>query len=334
MAVKFCDDYLFDRVFLSYMRKSFILCAMKRFFVISFLVLFACSVTRAWAGMSSTHYLINWDSMNSGGSDVSTSANFGLRDTVGDVGSGTGTSANYQLSAGYRVGEAGESLSLLTRCQEPVTQAAYVALNILGKTVTLSAATTTFASGDYIAVVENKGFLQMVAVGKVSNVVGAVLSVDQFDGATGMMNAVPGGGDDFVYRLNGASLAFGTVIDGVENTSVSLTSVQSTVATGYSVYVQADRILQNGSAQTIATVVGGHVLVGTEAYGASVTGTRAVSPDIDTGVTTAQRSIQTSPAPSTGAGDRVAMSYKLSVVSSTNPGAYSQNVYYTLTANY
>jgi hypothetical protein len=100
------------------------------------------------------------------------------------------------------------------------------------------------------------------------------------------------------------------------------------------VYIAANQVLQNASAQTMASVADGSVTLGSEEYGASVTGTTAFNPDVDTAVTTTQRVIQTSSSPSVSVADRIAMIYKLSVTASTNGGVYTQNVFYTLTANY
>lgn len=51
---------------------------------------------------SSTNYLIEADSINIGGTEDGTSTNYKLRDTIGEVGTGISSSANYQISAGYR----------------------------------------------------------------------------------------------------------------------------------------------------------------------------------------------------------------------------------------
>jgi hypothetical protein len=59
--------------------------------------------------MSSANYQVNWDSVNEGGLDVSTSTNYGMRDTIGEHATGDSTSTNYQISAGYRVGEGSQS---------------------------------------------------------------------------------------------------------------------------------------------------------------------------------------------------------------------------------
>ncbi|MCK9361862.1 hypothetical protein M0Q28_06610 [Patescibacteria group bacterium] len=283
--------------------------------------------------MSSTNYWIPWDNVNSGGSDIGTSTNFSLRDTIGGMAVGTGTSANYSLSSGYRVPEAANTLSYLVKTSNtaPTTYSAFT--NGVGGTVTVSSV-AGISVGDLIAVVENRGFGQLVAIGRVSSSVGLVLTVDQFEGDGGVMSAAPAGGDDFVYLLNANSFDFGTVSAGVENTNVVGTSVLTNIATGYSVYLQANQNLQNASAQIMAPVTDGTVSVGSEEYGAEVTGATAVDAGTDLSVSTTQRVIQSSGAQTGTISDKVGMIFKLSIISSTNPGVYTQTVYYTLTANY
>lgn len=70
--------------------------------VSAFLVLVLPTLVLA---MTSTNYGISWDSLNSGGLDVSTSTNYGLKDTIGEHATGYSSSTNYQISAGYRAGE-------------------------------------------------------------------------------------------------------------------------------------------------------------------------------------------------------------------------------------
>lgn len=70
--------------------------------VSAFLVLVLPTLVLA---MTSTNYGISWDSINSGGLDVSTSTNYGLKDTIGEAATGNSTSSNYEISAGYRAGE-------------------------------------------------------------------------------------------------------------------------------------------------------------------------------------------------------------------------------------
>lgn len=82
--------------------------------------------------MTSTNYGIAWDSLNEGGLDVSTSVNYGLRDTIGEVGTGESTSTNYQISAGYRAGEGTQSyISFRIRNSSDTDDATGCALGVL-----------------------------------------------------------------------------------------------------------------------------------------------------------------------------------------------------------
>jgi len=300
------------------------------FLLMSFVLLASSGKVLA---MSSTNYLIQWDSVNTGGVDQSTSTNFSLYDTVGDNSSGTSSSGNYELSAGYRAPESANTLSYQIRSVSAVVNTSYTAFNNAADTVTVSSV-VGFANGDLIAVVENTGFSQLVSVGRITQIVGNVISVDDFDGDDVAMSAIPAGGDDLVYKLDSNSVNFGTISSGNQYTSVVGTSVLSSVASGYSLYISADQILQNAGAQVISSVIDGAVTIGFEEYGAEVTGSSAFSPGVDLAVTTTQRIIQTSGASTGPISDKIPMIYKLSVTSSTNSGVYSQNVYYTLTANY
>lgn len=283
--------------------------------------------------MSSTNYWIPWDNVNAGGNDVGTSTNFSIRDTIGGNAAGTGTSANFNLSSGYRVPEAANTLSYLVKAAttSPTTYSAFT--NGVGGTVVV-ASSVGFAVNDLIAVVENRGFGQLVAVGRITGIAGTTFTVDQFEGDGGVMSGAPAGGDDYVYRLSVNSFDFGTVYAGVQNTNVVGTSVLTNISSGYSVYLQANQNLQNTSAQVMAPVTDGTVSSGVEEYGAEVTGATAFGAGSDLSVTTTQRVIQTAAASSGTISDKVAMIFKLSVTSSTNPGTYTQTVYYTLTANY
>lgn len=300
------------------------------------LLILCCSLlmvgSRALA-MSSTNFLIQWDNVNSGGLDNSSSTNFSSRDTLGDNASGTSTSANFQLSAGYRAPEGADTLTYQVRSRSASVSTAYTAFSDGASTVTVSSA-AGLAIGDLIAVVENNDFLQLVSIGRITNIAGLTVTVDDFEGDGGSMSAVPAGGDDTVYLLNSNSINFGTISAGFPYTSVVGTSVLTNVATGYTLYILANQELQNGSAQVISSVADGAVTLGVEEYGAETTGATAFSGGTDLAVTTTQRVVQTSGASTGPVSDKIGMIYKLSITSSTNSGTYSQNVYYTLTANY
>lgn len=60
-----------------------------------------CLPQAVWAGMSSTNYKIWADSLNLFGNEDSTSTNYALSDTGGELGTGEMSSANYNASIGY-----------------------------------------------------------------------------------------------------------------------------------------------------------------------------------------------------------------------------------------
>lgn len=307
---------------------------MKHFIKLLAIVLIGLLVRTPFVfAMTSTNFSIPWDNVNSGGLDNSSSTNFSSRDTIGDNSSGTSTSSNYQLSAGYRAPEGANTLSFQVHSAATSPVTSYTAFSDGGSTVTVSSA-TGFSEGDMIAVVENVGFGQLVAVGKISNIAGLVITVDGWKGDGGSMNAVPAGGNDNVYLLSSNSIAFGTVSAGTAYTSVVGTAVITNVSSGYSLYLSANSLLKNGASQTIAPVTDGAVTLGSEEFGTDSTGGLAVNPGTDLGVTTTQRVIQTNAFATGALADMIAMTYKLSVSSSTNSGSYTQTVYYTLTANY
>ncbi len=302
----------------------------KLFLMLSFVLLVSASKVFA---MSSTNFLIPWDNVNSGGLDNASSSNFSSRDTLGDNASGTSTSSNFQLSAGYRAPEGADTLTLQVRAKSATVSTAYSAFSNGADTVTVSSV-VGFSVGSLIAVVENTGFSQLVAVGRITDIAGLVITVDDFEGDDVGMSPAPAGGDDFVYPLNSNSINFGSISAGTAYTSIVGTSVLTNVSTGYSVYILANQELQNGSAQVLAGVADGSVTLGAEEYGAETTGASAFSSGVDIAVTTTQRVVQEAPASTGPVSDKIGMIYKLSITSSTNPGTYSQNVYYTLTANY
>lgn len=304
---------------------------MKRSFFALLLAGLLCA--QPGLSMSSSNFQINWDSVNSGGDDFSSSANYQLNDTMGQIADGTSTGVLYALKAGYRAAEASpEALGLTLRAQELATQVTYSAFSKAGKTVTVSSA-GFLTTGDYIAVVENSGFAERVAVGRVTVIAANVVTVDGWSGAQDSMSASPSGGDDYVYRLGGTAIAFGSVSAGTQNVATAMASVSSTAINGYTVYIQGDGLLRSGL-NTIASVSDGAVSLGSEEYGMSVTGTRAFGAGVDTAVTSSQRVIEQSSTTSTAIGDRVGMVFKLSTVAATTPGTYGQAIYYTLTANY
>lgn len=304
---------------------------MNRFlFCVAFLLIMLGS-SRVLA-MTSTNFQINWDNMNAGGDELATSTNFGIWDTLSDNLSGTSTSENFGLSAGYRAPDEDEILSFDVRSQDTASAVSYSAFNNVANTVTVSSA-AGFAVGDYIGVVENTGFSELTAVGRITDITGTTITVDDFDGDGAGMSAVPAGGDDFVYRMSTNAIGFGTVAVGNENVALAMTSVLTSVPSGYSVYIQPNQNLMSAT-YVMSAVTDGSVSVGSEEYGAETVGATAVGAGSDLGVTTTQRTVQTSATDSGSIADRIGMIYKLSIDGSTPSGTYTQTVFYTLTANF
>ncbi len=307
--------------------------AMMRLSLLMMTVFFAIADV-ALAAMTSTNYQIRWDAIDSGGREIGTSTSYSLRDSIDGVAIGAGTSTLYQLSSGYRAGDISEVVLALTiGSQSASSLTVYSAFQATGTQVSVSS-TANYVVGDVIAVIENQGLSQQVAVGKITSIVGSVINIDAWAGDQAGMATNPLGGNDFVANLSAATISFGSLSPGSATTSVAFSSVLTDIATGYSVYVQASRILQNASAHIITPVSDGVVTTGSEEYGASVTGATAFGPGSDTAVTTTQRIIQSSASASGSTPDRVAMTYKVAITGTTSPGEYSQDIFYTVTANF
>ncbi len=71
------------------------------FSMVLFAVAFVLSSVADAQVMQSTHYGIQFDSVNSGGA-LSTSTNYNLEDTAGEIATGYSTSTNYGVNAGYQ----------------------------------------------------------------------------------------------------------------------------------------------------------------------------------------------------------------------------------------
>lgn len=312
------------------MSEYVIICPMR--VLLSAFLIFVLLVQPSF-GMSSSNYQIHWDSVNTGGDDFAASESYQLNDTVGELVSGTSTGALYATKAGYRGAEATlEALSLTLGAQESETRVTYTTFSAAGKTVTVSSA-GYLSAGDYIAVVEYGGFAPLLAIGRVQSIAGSVVTVDAWSGDQASMNASVTGGDDYVYRLGGASIGFGTLTPESVGTAIASASVASTADNGYTLYIQADGDLRTSSA-SITPVTDGAVTLGSEEYGMEVVGTYAYGAGTDLAVSSTQRIIQQSSAPSAAGGDRIGMIFKLATLSATTAGSYTQTVYYTLTANY
>ena len=283
--------------------------------------------------MNSATYQINWDSVNSGGNDVSTSTNYLLRDTIGEQATGFSSSTDYTISAGYRVGDQDlPSLTFFLGTQENSTQTAYSSFSSSSKAVVVSSV-ASFSVGDLIGVVENQGLTQRVAIGRILSIAGTTITVDAWDGVPALLSATPAGGDDYVYRMDGSSAALGTLSVTAGKTSLTGTRVNSNAQNGYTVYVNVDGDLRVSTSTFITNVTDGTVTIGSEEYGAQVYGSMATGTGSDFAFSTSTRAIQTSTAIAPTE-ERTALVYKATIATNTPAGNYSQKVYYTVTPNY
>ena len=299
---------------------------------LTFILALFLSIPIGVFAMSSTQYEIFWDSVNSGGTEDSTSTNYNLRDTIGEAGTGVGSSANYQLSAGYRAGDTQEPfLALDIGTQENQTRTTWSSFSDAGNTVILGSV-TGYATGSFIGIVENEGSTQLIAVGKITAIGGLTVTVDDWDGEPGALSGTPAGGDDFAYRLDGSEARM-RVQMGQVGTSLTVTDILSNIATGYSVSVQSDGGLREATGQEIHPVSDGAVTAGAEEYGAESVGIMAANPGGDFALSSTS-TLDVQESISFGDHDRIGVVYKLSVDGGTPAGSFRQTISYRLTPNY
>ncbi len=308
--------------------------AMKFFFALSLAL--CCLVLGMWhvQAMTSVNYSIPWDTVNSGGNELGVSTNYQLYDTVGQPVSGSSTSTNFALHAGYRAGmgtDTALSFSVGGQAASPVSAYSLFS-NVESEHVELDSA-VGFSIGDYVAVVENQGYGALVAVGRVIGIVANILTIDRWEGDAALMSPIAAGGNDFVYNLSSDGVPFGTITVGSEHTAVVGGAVFSSASSGHTVYAQADGSLRTAGGASISDVSDGTVSSSAEEYGVESIGARAVSAGTDLAVTTTQRAISENSVATTDE-DRFLLLFKLGATSSTLPGTYGQTVHFTLTSNF
>lgn len=281
--------------------------------------------------MSSTNYYINWDSINIGGTDYSSSTNYYISDTIGEISTGWSSSTNYWISSGYRLpDENPRYIEFTLSAQDNSTKISYSAFNNAGNQATLSDS-TGYLVGEYIAVVENEGASQMVSIGKITNVGGGgVITVDKWEGDNAAMSAIPAGSNDWVYEISGHTLDLNTLVTLSVNTGVSRTEVHTNAPDGYTVTIVENQDLSSG-ADTIDDVSDGVVTAGFEEYGIETTGPTAQGAG-DWAITTTGQIIQSSTAEADH--ERIAVIYKASKNMATVEGTYSHVTTYYVTANF
>ncbi|MFZ5365018.1 MAG: hypothetical protein ACOZBH_02355 [Patescibacteria group bacterium] len=283
--------------------------------------------------MQSSNYIINWDSINAGGNDNSQSANYKVRDTLGQLGPGKSDSASYTLHAGYRVPfDEPQILSFSVNAQNDNTEVAYSAFSSASFTATVADA-SGYAAGDYIAVVENVGPNQMVASGRIIDVSGTVLTVDKWSGDQGSMNGSPSGGDDFVYKLNTRYISLDKLTSAAVSTGVAMAEVTTNAVNGYTVYIKENYNLRlNGGPRDIDDVLDSAVTAGSEEYGIETTGDHAQGAN-DFAITGVEQAVSSHTGQA--ALERVNIIYKASIsATQTAGGEYSHTTSYYAIANF
>lgn len=295
-------------------------------------LLIIASLSQGVRAMTSTNYTVSWDSINSGGTDFSTSTNYKMHDTFGEQAVGYSTSTNYRLQAGYRQAEnLIPTLKFNLGAQENGTQVAYTSFSTTTRQVVL-ASTLGYATGSFIGVVEDVGLAQKFAVGKISGITGNTVTVDNWEGMTTSMSGTPAGGDDFAYRMDGHSLQFGVLGSATPKTGIAITEVSTSALNGYTLRIQSDGYLRTSATQHIMDVADGTVSLGSEEYGARVYGTAASSTGLDFAVSSTARYVQEGSAAATD--QRIGMIYKVAIINGTPAGNYSQVVRYLLTPRF
>lgn len=283
----------------------------------------------ARAEMSSTNYQIRWDTISAGGSDTSSSASYGLRDTVGGTGIGGTSSASYQGNAGYRAGVDDQTVTFNVVSQ--VTSSEVGATVLLGTNVTVTSV-VGYSAGDFIALVQDKGASQVTAVGKITSVGVSSFIVDSWS-TNGTMPSIDGT-NDYVYKLSGATLSMAELSASAVRTSIIAFDVTAAAETGYTIQAASDGLLRSGS-DNIDNVADGSVTAGVEEYGARSSDTSVSGSTFDTAdtgfTTTFQPVVDVS---SAAFEQRTFLTLKASMASSTTNATYSQVLNLVLSPNF
>ena len=282
----------------------------------------------ALAAMSSTNYQIIWDTISAGGRDDSTSSTYSLRDTIGDAAIGDSSSTSYTLGAGYRqaVSDQVISLSLIPQGSRSTPATARS-----GTTITVSSV-EGFSLNDYILLVQNRGASQVAGFGKITSKTLTSLTIDAFttNGTTPTID----GTNDYVYLMEGSSAGLGSISTTSVATAVIGWEVTADTPNGYSVQVEADGSLRNGS-NTIDDVSDGSVTAGSEEYGAISSDTSLSTSTFDTQdspiTTTAQAVASTS---DNAIKIRHFLTLKAAASTTTVSGSYNQVLTFVATGNY
>ncbi|MBM5789632.1 hypothetical protein FJZ23_00870 [Candidatus Parcubacteria bacterium] len=281
----------------------------------------------AHGAMSSTNYEIRWDTVSTGGSDTSSSASYLLRDTTSGTAGATGSSANYQVADGYRVGIFDRVISFDLYIQGNTREITGFA----GTTVTMGS-TAGLAANDYVAIVEDRTTGQVVGFGRISSVAIGSISLDRLttDGRTPTID----GSDDYLYVMNGSSLTMTS--PSANDLGFGLAAFEVTVDndSGYTVQVYEDGDLRNGN-ETVADVADGSVAAGSEEFGARSSDTTLAGSTFDTQDSAISGTAQDIATSSTFAfGERNFLRFRLSANTGTTALVYANTMTFIASGNF
>lgn len=280
------------------------------------------------AQMSSTNYEIRWDTVGVGGDDTSSSATYQVRDTLGNQAIGDSTSSTYDLRAGYRQGVYDQVISfdVYTQASSSTTASALAA-----NTVTV-ANTSGLAVGQMVVIIQDQGVSQVAGVGEIASILGNDVTLDGIETGAGALTI--DGTDDYLYRMSGSSVDFGTMTDSDLGQSIVSWEVTADVDNGFTVYAIDDGNMRDG-ANDVDDVADGTVTAGSEEYGARASDTTLASSTFDTqdtGFTTDYQEVNTES--SLAHESRDFLTLKAAVSAGTATGSYSHTLSLIAAANY
>jgi hypothetical protein len=300
---------------------------MSKFIALSVFVGVFMYLQAVSAQMTSTNYQILWDSVNTGGLDISSSSSYQLRDSLGQTADARSTSTSYIQDTGYRSGIYDQVLSLSILSQSDASARSASALS--GLVVTTNP--IGFSIGDYVVVIQDRGASQVSGMGKITSVGVSTITLDRLstDGTTPVID----GTSDYVYKLTGSAISLGTITNSAVQTAIIGLDVTADLPSGYTLQIKEDGALRSG-AYDIDDVVDGTVTAGSEEYGArsSDTSLATTFDTQDAGITTTFQEIVSSS--SRKFYERNFVTLKASASGSSYSGSYSQTLSIILSGNF
>lgn len=230
--------------------------------------------TQISAQMTSTNFRIDWDNLGFIGDDTSSSTSYELRSSGGETAQGQSSSATYITDSGYRGGVYDRTATFNTYVQDLSSQVGATVISSNTITVTTVAG---FAVNEFIAIVQDEGASQVVAIGKILSIATPDLTVDFLTGASLTID----GTNDFVYSLDSGTIDFGILSASVVSTAIMAWEVNADVGDGYGVYIYEDDNLKSGE-NIIPDVADATVTSGVSEYGARANDSTLAGSNFDT----------------------------------------------------